>query len=386
MLAIERFGELVALGRPGGQGRVYRPAAIPAELTGLAPALKLYRRPRNAAFGVLAAMIAWGHRLAPGERAALHGVAAWPLAILERGGELLGIAMRDLSPHFQVPFAMPSGRTAAVLLSLEHLLGPDEYLLARGLDVHLSTAMRVRVAERLATALALLHRHGIAAGDIAPTNVLVRFAHGGPEVALIDCDSMVFRGAQGLPSVETADWQIPASFGEAPRTRAADAYKLGLVVLRLLARSHDARELAPHAAHVPAELRAPLERALSATVPARPAAGEWQRLLRTAAARPDIDRRQPGPGARPRPGQPQPTERRRAPVTAQPSRARRVPVLMLAWIALLGVLLVLLISRLMAAAAPQPVQGPGRLGPFGGGAPGTTTFRYYLVPPGQQVP
>ncbi len=154
--------------------------------------------------------------------------------------------MRDVSGRFAAPFVMPSGRRESVLLTLEHLLGADDYLQMRGLGVRLDTFTRAEVAERICEALAFLHRHAIVASDIAPNNLLVAFGAGDePEVCFIDCDSMVFHGRQALTSVQTGDWDIPAAFGESPDTRAADAYKLGLVVLRLFARSHDARAAGP---------------------------------------------------------------------------------------------------------------------------------------------
>jgi serine/threonine protein kinase len=155
--------------------------------------------------------------------------------------------------------------------------------------------MRTAVAERVSGALAFLHRHGIVASDIAPNNLLVGFAGGRPEVCFIDCDSMVFHGRQALPQVETADWQIPLRFSEPPRTRAADAYKLGLMMLRLYARAHDARALAPHVRHVPAELRELLARSLSPAAANRPPAGEWQRGLRQALSDGGLNERYPGP-------------------------------------------------------------------------------------------
>ena len=194
---------------------------------------------------------------------------------------------------------MPSGRRERVLLTLEHLLGTDAYLQMRGLGVRLDTFTRAEVAERICDALAFLHRHAIVASDIAPNNLLVAFGAGDePEVCFIDCDSMVFHGRQALASVQTGDWEIPAAFAESPGTRAADAYKLGLVVLRLFARSHDARAAGPHLQHVPAELRGLLARSLAADAVNRPPAGEWQRALRGALADGRLNERYPGPRRR----------------------------------------------------------------------------------------
>ncbi|MEA2147387.1 MAG: eukaryotic-like serine/threonine-protein kinase, partial [Solirubrobacteraceae bacterium] len=296
------LGTLTPTGRPGGQGRVYRPQHAPAHLEAAPVVVKLYRRPPPAAaVGVLRDMIAWSQDLPDTERARLHGLTAWPLAIVSGVQDAAaGIVMRDLTPRFAVPFTMPSGQRRDVLLSLEHLLGDDGYLLARGLDVATGTVIRLRVAERISRALGFLHDRGIVVGDIAPNNLLVSFGRLGPPVSFIDCDSMVFGGRQALPTVQTTDWQLPDELGEAPGTRAADAYKLGLIVLRLLARCHDARTLAPHRRHVPEELRELLTRALGPEPALRPAPGEWQRALEVASVRPRIGALHPGPVLRPR--------------------------------------------------------------------------------------
>jgi hypothetical protein len=298
-LQLKAFGELQAISRLGGQGRVHRPARIPPELGTDPVVVKLYRRtPTVAAARVLAAMVAWSRSLEHAERIRLHQMTTWPLTVVSSGLMPVGIAMQDVSGRFAVPFVMPSGRRERVLLALEHLLGDDAYLQLRGLGIALDTLMRARVAERVSDALAYLHRHAIVVSDLAPSNLLLAFDRGLPSVCFIDCDSMVFQGQQGLAPVETGDWDIPAEFGEPPRTRSADAYKLGLLMLRLFARSHDARVVEPHLRYVPADLRGLLARALARDAPNRPPAGEWQRALREVLNRRDLNEHYPGPAPR----------------------------------------------------------------------------------------
>jgi hypothetical protein len=334
-LAVEEFRELVPISRFGGQGRVYRPAVIPAGLGPGPVVVKLYRRsPPAGAEHVLQEMVAWGHLLEPDQRTVLQQVAAWPLALVRRGQVAAGIAMPDVSGRFSAPFVMPSGRRERVLLTLEHLLGADDFLQLRGLGVRLDTFSRAEVAERICDALALLHRHAIVASDIAPNNLLIAFGAGDePGVCLIDCDSMVFHGRQALTSVQTGDWELPAAFSEMPNTRAADAYKLGLVILRLFARSHDARAAGAHVRHVPLELRGLLARALDRDAVNRPPAGEWQRALRGMLANGRLNDRYPGPEPGPRvlvrratapepgPGGPPASPPARVPASAQASGA-----------------------------------------------------------------
>ena len=205
--------------------------------------------------------------------------------------------------RFSAPFVMPSGRRERVLLTLEHLLGADDVSAdARARRVALDTFTRAEVAERICDALAFLHRHAIVASDIAPNNLLVAFGAGDePEVCLIDCDSMVFHGRQALAVGADRRLGHSAAFGESPNTRAADAYKLGLVVLRLFARSHDARSAgAASCGTCRSELRGLLARALAADAVNRPPAGEWQRALRGLLADGRLNERYPGPAPTPR--------------------------------------------------------------------------------------
>ena len=428
-IAVEEFGELEPISRFGGQGRVYRPAVVPAGLGDGSVVVKVYRRaPPAGAGSVLTEMVAWSHLLEPDQRAALYRVAAWPLAVVRAGEAAAGIAMRDVRGRFSVPFAMPSGRREQVLLTLEHLLGADSFLQMRGLGVTLDTFTRTEVAERICDALAFLHRHAIVASDIAPNNLLVAFGAGDePEVCFIDCDSMVFLGRQALTPVQTADWEIPAAFDESPNTRAADAYKLGLVVLRLFSRSHDARSLGAHVPHVPFELHGLLARALAGDAVNRPPAGEWQRALRGLLADGRLNERYPGPAPAPRvvvrampPGGPQAappgvapgaglvpgaaTGRRTAGTVRliSPGFARRAgaaasqfggPVaraapraqltgsvwlrraVVVAWIVAGTAVLLLLFSRLFAGAIPAPQGGDAGAG-FGPGTTGQYQYQY----------
>jgi hypothetical protein len=318
----------------------------------------------------------------------LQRAAAWPLAIVRAGEVAAGIVMRDVSARFAVPFVMPSGRRERVLLTLEHLLGADNYLQMRGLGVRLDTFTRAEVAERICDALAFLHRHAIVASDIAPNNLLVAFGESDePAVCFIDCDSMVFCGRQALASVQTGDWEIPATFAEPASTRAADAYKLGLVVLRLFARSHDARMPAPHARYVPEDLHGLLARALAPDAVNRPPAGEWQRALRGLLADGRLNERYPGPA--PRVVRSVPRARAVAPtapaLTARPAMSWSQlsgtlwlrGAVVVAWIVAGSLVLLVVLSRLFAAAVPVPTPD----GDTGAGVSRNNNYLYqYYVP------
>ncbi len=401
VVRLEELGELVAVGRAGGQGRVYRPLRFSAGLGAGPMVVKLYRRqPSVEAVGVLLQMIAWSRALASEQLTQLHWMSAWPTALVWAAEGPVGIAMRDVSARFEVPFLMPSGRWERVLLSLEHLLGGDEYLQLRGLPIRLDTLARTEVAERISAALAFLHRSGIVASDIAPNNLLIGWRGREPKVCFIDCDSMVFHGRQALAAVETADWQIPAAFSEPPRTRAADAYKLGLVVLRLFARSHDAREPRSHLHRVPTELRPLLVRALNADAANRPPAREWQRALHEAYTRGDLNERFPGPRPNPPVARPpvarppvdpldnSPLYRTPRPAPLAASRRAHAPAphrggqrpLSLVWLVVAAVVLVLLLARLMSVGLHS--SGGGGLSSGQSGGAGQVVVPQYAFPSG----
>jgi hypothetical protein len=402
-IALGEFGELEPISRFGGQGRVYRPAVVPAGLGDGPVVVKIYRRAPPAGAGqVLTEMVAWSHLLEADVRVALDRVTAWPRSIVHAGSVTAGIVMRDVSGRFSAPFVMPSGRRERVLLTLEHLLGADSFLQLRGLGVRLDTFTRAEVAERICNALAFLHRHAIVASDIAPNNLLVAFGAGDePEVCFIDCDSMAFLGRQALVPVQTADWDIPAAFDEPPNTRAADAYKLGLVVLRLFARSHDPRVVGPHAQHVPSELHGLLGRALAPDAMNRPPAGEWQRALRGLLADGRLNERYPGPVPAPRivaraaptVGPVVPAVPSVAPAFGRPVAGVRPPAqapgpvwlrraVAVAWIVAGTAVLLLLFSRLFASAIPVP-QG-GNTGPGSNFGPSSTSQYQYQAYPRQR--
>lgn len=405
---VEDLGELVPISRAGGQGRVYRPQFAPASLGPDPVVVKLYRRPAPAgAADVLSEMVAFGRALPSDQRAWLNAITAWPLAVVHAGPRAAGIVMRDVSGRFGVPFVMPSGRRERVLLTLEHLLGADGYLELRGLGVRLSTTRRAEVAERVSAGLAFLHRHGIAASDIAPNNLLIAFG-GATAVCFIDCDSMTFRGRSPLACVQTADWDLPPAFEQASDTRAADSYKLGLVILRLFARSHDARAPAAHLRYVPVEVRDLLYRSLEAAAVNRPTAGEWQRALRGLLADGTLDDRYPGPApvrpaavaavaaaalavspvarpalARPAVAAPVPAAARALSSPAAGLWLRRSVVAL--WLVAGTAVLLVVLSRLFAGAVPGWDSGTGTPANAGSSPYGTQYYNPAYYPNGRIV-
>lgn len=199
---------------------------------------------------------------------------AYPMNVITRGGRS---PSGFLMPRIPKRFFLPNGREK----KLEHLLnGPT---VAQQLGFTYTQADVYRLLIDLADTLEGLHRNDIAYGDISPKNVLVSFE---PEPIgfFIDCDSMAIGGRQALAPVATPDWDAPRPPHSPVVTTEADAYKFGLLVLRLLAGDQQVRTLADLPADVPHELRGLLERALSNDPSARGPVGDWIPPLTSAAA------------------------------------------------------------------------------------------------------
>jgi hypothetical protein len=177
--------------------------------------------------------------------------------------------------------------------------------------------------------------------------------------------------------------------------------------LRLFARSHDARAAGPYLQYVPAELRGLIGRALDADAVNRPPAGEWQRALRGLLADGRLNERYPGPAPTPRVvvrrAQPAPAAvpdparaaRPVAPGAGSRTAAGAAPAaaplqlngalwlrraVVVAWIVAGTAVLLLVLSRLFAAAVPLPGggnAGAGSQSQFGPGAYNPYSYQYY---------
>lgn len=179
--------------------------------------------------GVLEKIVAFPGQLALQDSRWLGENTTWPVALAERDGAVCGFLMRAVPSEYSYP--------------------GDSYLD----DAHAGIADvdRLRMLQSLATALARLHEIGVVVGDLSPRNVL--FSYGSPgRCLLIGCDAMQLNGETALAQVETLGWEVPV--GESKTTMASDAYKFGLLAIRLLARDPKSRDESAIAG-VSAELR-----------------------------------------------------------------------------------------------------------------------------------
>lgn len=207
-------------------------------------------------------------RLDEPAKIALLGRTAWPQVIVRRDGVVRGFLMRRVPWGYTAELRFGPEVTRE-LAQVQFLLNHAAYLRERGL--HVSDGFRLEFLRDTAETLALFHRLGISVGDLSPNNLLFSLTDR-PRCFFIDCDTMCLHGDSVLPQVETPDWQ--AGGGE-PGTPASDAYKFGLLVVRLFAGDQQTKD--PEA--VPVGLRTPVLASLSANPDRRPATADWLKLL-----------------------------------------------------------------------------------------------------------
>jgi hypothetical protein len=215
---------------------------------------------------------------------------AWPAGLVERDGQNTGYLMRIVPASFRLGQqedraeavtavsdpAEPSGGVR--LATFEYLL--DDIASTSDGGPQVSAHDRLLLLADLAVTLDRLHRLGIVVGNLSPRNLL--FAqHPAPHCFVISCDSMRLDGRSALPQTEADEWQIPA--GEQLATAQSDAYKFGLLAVRLIGR--DRRSLDTHALATLDPALGTLAAAAIGPDPAvRPAPGEWVGILNSAAA------------------------------------------------------------------------------------------------------
>ena len=218
---------------------------------------------------------------------------AWPAGLVERDGQHTGYLMRVVPAPFRVD-EQQSRAGAATATSFPAIPTPQgsgirlatfEYLLAdsaapSGGGPQLGAHDRLLLLADLAVTLDRLHRLGIAVGNLSPRNLLFA-THPAPHCFLIGCDTMRLDGRSALPQTEADEWRIPA--GEEAATAQSDAYKFGLIAIRMFARDRNSVDTYALAAMDPA-LGTLASAGIGPDPAGRPAPGEWVGILNSAAA------------------------------------------------------------------------------------------------------
>jgi hypothetical protein len=150
-------------------------------------------------------------------------------------------------------------------------------------------------------------------------------------------------GESVLAQAETPEWQVPVLDGEQPAeelaTPATDAYKFGLLVVRIFAGDQQVRDPAAAGSRLRGELRRLAGRSLSTDPDERPLPERWIGVLDAAIAR--------APASVPAPAAPDPPVRVAAPQSPAPAtvrlpRARRQLAATRGWLGFVPVLAVLI--------------------------------------------
>ncbi|QIS21160.1 hypothetical protein [Nocardia terpenica] len=207
---------------------------------------------------------------------------AWPCRLVEEDAStaVIGFVMPTIPSEFFIDLTVASG-VKSTTAQFQHLLN-DNTVLARR-NIMLTDRSRYELLIQAADSLSVLHRQHIAIGDMSPLNLLFALQPD-PRVYLIDCDAMRLADRTVTAQVETPDWEVrQANPGEQLATPQSDAYKLGLLALRLLAGDQTTRDTDRLPSAVPTAIRQLVAAALSTTPADRPVAADWIPTLTDAA-------------------------------------------------------------------------------------------------------
>jgi DNA-binding helix-hairpin-helix protein with protein kinase domain len=258
-----------SLGR-GGQGQVA--AVNNIMLNKRWPAvLKVYSPEVKHALHVatLESIVEFPRTLAYRDGRWLHENTAWPTALVLDHGAVCGFLMRAVPPTYYFNFQTQTRGAQKRLADMAFLLNSERYV--RGAGIVITDWDRLALLESVASTLSRLHSLGIIVGDFSPKNVLFSLMPS-PTCFLIDCDAVHLRGSTVLEQTETPDWEAPA--GEPRATPATDAYKFGLLAIRLFAQDQSSRDMAPLSA-VARELGQLAQLSQQADPKLRPPPGAW---------------------------------------------------------------------------------------------------------------
>ncbi|OBG35455.1 hypothetical protein A5673_20040 [Mycobacterium sp. E3198] len=274
MVPREKLGALTKIGQ-GGQGVVYGAPKVKSKFAD-SMVYKEYKAHTRAEidFAALASMRTLVEdSLSYRQAERLVSIAAWPCALVEEKGTPTGFVMPAIPERFFVQLRTAKG-VASSTAELQHLLNHSSVLAARGIDM--DEAQRYSLLHEVASGLAFLHQHGVCVGDISPKNLLFSLE---PRAAVffIDCDAMRIDAVSALPQMETPGWSVPS--GEELATIYSDAYKLGLVALRLLAGDQDTKNPQHLPPTTPSLLRQIITDTLNNEPERRPLPEAWTYIL-----------------------------------------------------------------------------------------------------------
>jgi len=206
----------------------------------------------------------------------LHETTAWPAAVVQDHGAVCGFLMRAVPPAFYFDYQTQTRGAQKKIADVAFLLNTETYVRSSGIAI--TDRDRLRLLGSVAAALRRLHDFRITVGDLSPKNLLFSLTPA-PSCFLIDCDAVQLRSSSVLAQVETPDWEAPE--GEPRATTATDAFKFGLLAIRLFARDQSSRDTTALAAVSP-ELGQLARLSQHRDPRQRPSPATWMTALNTA--------------------------------------------------------------------------------------------------------
>jgi len=310
---VAQIGSLSKIGQ-GGQGIVYRAPTVRSTYA-RSMVYKEYKSVALVSLDVdaLSAMPGFLEALPYADGARLISLAAWPCAIVEKGGKTTGFLMPSIPEEFFTEIWTNRPTPSRVMAEFQHLLNDPNILAMRFRGSVITEPQRLELLLELALALAFLHERNVCVGDISPKNVLYSLSPV-PGTYFIDCDAMRVNGISPSSQVETPGWAVP--HGEQKATVYSDRYKLGLMALRLLVGDQETKDTARLPRYIPDELRHVIKYSLDPDPRGRPELLDWEAALAKAISVAPRRPAKPISTAPPRPAYPKPPP---TVVTAPPS-------------------------------------------------------------------
>ena len=161
---------------------------------------------------------------------------AWPAHTVHDGGVPCGFLMPSAPADYYFNIRSAGGGSQRKLAELQFLLNSERHLHNYGITVN--DGDRLALLRSIAGAFAQLHALNIVVGDFSPKNLLYRLHP--PGVFFLDCDGMSLSGTAAIKTAQTPGWECDD--GDEPMP-ASDAYKFGLLAIRLFAGSQSSRDV-----------------------------------------------------------------------------------------------------------------------------------------------
>lgn len=211
----------------GGQGQIRELTAHPHLL------LKTYRPDHQPDLDALARLAAWPRGLSSKDRAVIVARTCWPARVVPDTPWGVGTLIQRAPDRFwnvvegkRIPRDLQFAFVPAARFSGAELLTP---------------VGAIAMTYRYATILDVLHRGGVAYGDLNHSNLLWAGTTSRPELFLIDCDAAwLTTGPRTLTDAQTPLWLDPWTHrddGSPEEAVQRDRLKLALLFLRLYYRS-----------------------------------------------------------------------------------------------------------------------------------------------------